>query len=143
MLPNGTYLLTVRRRPMAAASRRIDTSVVVDGNLKLGRYQSTYQDLDVGVGGLPIQVLRSYDSFDKASGDFGVGWNVSPGQLPDQGQPAVRSRGLDPDAGQLLDHRLHPALPVVGAAFRDRRLAGRPPGDLRLPPATAARSSRS
>ena len=37
---------------------------------------TTYQDLSVGVAGLPMQVLRTYDSFDKAVGDFGVGWNV-------------------------------------------------------------------
>ena len=37
---------------------------------------TTYQDLSVGVGGLPMQVLRTYDSFDKAVGDFGVGWNL-------------------------------------------------------------------
>jgi hypothetical protein len=35
-----------------------------------------YKDLSVGVGGLPMQVLRTYDSFDKSVGDFGVGWRV-------------------------------------------------------------------
>ena len=44
--------------------------------ISLGRYVTTYQDLSVGVAGLPMQVLRTYDSFDKSVGDFGVGWNV-------------------------------------------------------------------
>ena len=33
-------------------------------------------DLAVGVAGLPMEVRRTYDSFDKANGDFGIGWNV-------------------------------------------------------------------
>ena len=28
------------------------------------------------VAGLPIQVIRTYDSRDKRSGDFGVGWTL-------------------------------------------------------------------
>ena len=54
-----------------------ETRIVVEGQLKLGRYVTTYQDLSVGVAGLPLQVLRKYDSFDKTNGDFGIGWNSS------------------------------------------------------------------
>jgi RHS repeat-associated protein len=38
---------------------------------------TTYQDLAVSVVGLPMEVRRTYDSIDKSSGDFGVGWKVS------------------------------------------------------------------
>ena len=76
VLPNGTYLVTVTAVSSDGGVQRSTTSIIVDGNLKLGRYQTTYQDLSVGVAGLPMQVLRTYDSFDKAVGDFGVGWNV-------------------------------------------------------------------
>ena len=75
-LPNGTYLITIRSTASGGGIQTSTTSLVVDGNLKLGRYVTTYQDLSVGVAGLPMQVLRTYDSFDKAVGDFGVGWNV-------------------------------------------------------------------
>jgi len=75
-LPNGTYLVTIRSTASGGGIQTSQTSLIVDGNLKLGRYQTTYQDLSVGVAGLPMQVLRTYDSFDKSVGDFGVGWRV-------------------------------------------------------------------
>ena len=43
---------------------------------KPGRYTTAITDHEVGLAGLPLQVVRSYDSFDKTRGDFGVGWNV-------------------------------------------------------------------
>src|SRR5439155_8208178 len=75
-LPNGTYFITVRSTASGGGIQTSMTSLVVDGFLKLGRYVTSYQDLFVGVGGLPMQVLRSYDSFDKSVGDFGVGWRL-------------------------------------------------------------------
>jgi YD repeat-containing protein len=42
-----------------------------------GNFTVSFTDLAVPVSGLPIEVIRTYDSRDKASGDFGVGWNVS------------------------------------------------------------------
>ncbi|MBI3651515.1 MAG: hypothetical protein HY231_10895, partial [Acidobacteria bacterium] len=32
--------------------------------------------MSVPVAGLPIEVVRSYDSRDKRTGDFGVGWQL-------------------------------------------------------------------
>ena len=75
-LPNGSYTLTIRATASGGGTQSLAISLAVDGRLKLGRYQVTYQDLDVGVGGIPVQVLRSYDSFDKARGDFGIGWQL-------------------------------------------------------------------
>ena len=66
----------IRAEGSAGGVSIAETSIVVEGQLKLGRYVTTYQDLAVGVAGLPMQVLRTYDSFDKSVGDFGVGWNV-------------------------------------------------------------------
>jgi len=54
-----------------------ESSVIVEGWLKLGRYTTTYQDMAVGVGGMPLQVLRTYDTVERfESGDFGYGWSV-------------------------------------------------------------------
>src|SRR5205085_2751927 len=36
----------------------------------------SFSEMQVPVAGLPIQVLRTYDSRDKHSGDFGVGWTL-------------------------------------------------------------------
>ena len=76
VLPNGIYRISVRTTASGGGTSVATTSLIVDGNLKLGRYQVTYQDLSVPVGGIPLQVLRTYDSFDKSVGDFGVGWNL-------------------------------------------------------------------
>ncbi len=76
VLPNGAYVIVVRAEGSAGGVSIAETSIVVEGALKLGRYVTTYQDLAVGVGGLPMQVLRKYDSFDKSVGDFGVGWTL-------------------------------------------------------------------
>jgi RHS repeat-associated protein/uncharacterized repeat protein (TIGR01451 family) len=75
-LPNGTYLITVRSTASGAGVSLSISSLIVDGYLKLGRYVVSYQDLSVAVAGVPMQVRRTYDSFDKAKGDFGVGWRL-------------------------------------------------------------------
>ncbi len=46
--------------------------MLVDGEFKPGRLTTSFPDHEVGLGGLPLQVVRSYDSFDSVSGDFGV-----------------------------------------------------------------------
>ena len=76
VLPNGTYLIAITANASNGGFQTSTTMLAVDGNLKLGRYTTTYEDLSVGVGGLPMQVRRTYDSFDKSVGDFGVGWRV-------------------------------------------------------------------
>ena len=77
VLPNGQYTISIAVDASDTTRQVLDTGVIVDGNLKLGRYQITSQDANVPVGGIPISVLRTYDSFDKSTGDFGVGWHVS------------------------------------------------------------------
>ena len=65
VLPNGTYVVTVRGTLTNGGLTTREITVVVDGEMKLGRYKTTLTDLTVGVGGQPIRVQRTYDSFDK------------------------------------------------------------------------------
>jgi RHS repeat-associated protein len=51
-------------------------SVVVMGNQKVGNFTLSFNDLTVPLEGLPIQVVRTYDSRNKSLGDFGVGWRL-------------------------------------------------------------------
>ena len=53
------------------------TSLVVDKNLKLGNFAVAFSDLTVQAPGLPIQLVRSYDSRDDRVGDFGPGWQLA------------------------------------------------------------------
>ena len=76
LLPNDTYVLTISATASGGGTQTLTTSVIVYGNLKLGRYVTTYQDLSVPVNGFQMEVRRTYDSIDKHVGDFGVGWHV-------------------------------------------------------------------
>jgi YD repeat-containing protein len=76
LLPNDTYGITISATASGGGTQTLTTSVIVFGNLKLGRYVTTYQDLNVPVNGFQMQVRRSYDSIDKRVGDFGVGWKI-------------------------------------------------------------------
>ena len=76
LLPNGAYELVIRATSSDGGVTVSETSFVVDGQLKPGRFLKGFDDMSVGVAGLPVRVIRRYDSFDKAVGDFGVGWRV-------------------------------------------------------------------
>lgn len=77
LLLNGTYAITVSATASGGGVQSLTTTVAVSGNLKLGRYTTTFQDLSVPVNGFQMEVRRTYDSTDKSTGDFGVGWRVS------------------------------------------------------------------
>lgn len=75
VLLNGTY--AIRLTTSTSAGEVSDSlAVVVEKDLKVGNFTLAFSDLSVPVSGIPIEVARTYDSRDKAVGDFGVGWNV-------------------------------------------------------------------
>ena len=76
-LPNDTYTITIEATATGGGIQDLSTTVTVYGNLKVGRYVTTYQDISVPVNGFQMEVRRTYDSIDKSPGDFGVGWRVS------------------------------------------------------------------
>ena len=74
-LPNGQYdlLLQAFNANGQQASQLI--TVLVWGNLKLGEFTVSFNDLQLQAGGLPLMVTRTYDSRKKdTKGDFGYGW---------------------------------------------------------------------
>jgi hypothetical protein len=76
-MPNGAYVIEVRATGSGGGVTVATRNVIVEGELKLGRFSVTIEDLAVGVDGLlPIRLQRTYDSFDKTRGDFGVGWRL-------------------------------------------------------------------
>ncbi len=42
----------------------------------VGHFTLSFTDLSVPLAGLPIQVIRTYDSRDQRPGDFGIGWTL-------------------------------------------------------------------
>ena len=77
VLANDTYSINISATASGGGTQTSSSTVVVYGNLKLGRYTTTYQDLSVPVSGFQMEVRRTYDSIDKTQGDFGIGWKVS------------------------------------------------------------------
>ncbi len=50
---------------------------IASGGLKIGQFTVSFTDLTVPVSGVPITIVRTYDSRDKAGHDFGVGWRLA------------------------------------------------------------------
>lgn len=76
-IENGYYrmLLTVRYQDYVS---RTSVGFVLDCPLKLGNVRFSQEDTVVPIGGLPIRVVRTYDSLErKKTGPFGYGWSYS------------------------------------------------------------------
>lgn len=77
LLLNGTVYLRLSATDSANQTVTTDPiSVVVSRNLKVGNFTVSFNDLTIPVAGLPIQVIRTYDSRNKMMGDFGIGWTL-------------------------------------------------------------------
>lgn len=91
LLLNGLYELQLTATDYTGQVATTQVSVIVEGNLKLGHFTLPLLDLEVPIAGLPIQVVRTYDSRNKQEGDFGVGWTMSVNNvsLQENGVPGV------------------------------------------------------
>lgn len=76
LLLNGGYTIELTATDFNGQSSSESIDVSADGQMKIGLFTLTYQDLEVPISGLPIQVLRTYDSRDRRKGDFGIGWRL-------------------------------------------------------------------
>ncbi|EXI66571.1 MAG: Cell wall-associated polypeptide CWBP200 [Candidatus Accumulibacter adjunctus] len=75
-LVNDLYV--VRLTVIDKADNRTQTEITVQltRDKKVGNFTLAFQDLNVPMAGIPISVVRSYDSRDKTKGDFGIGWRL-------------------------------------------------------------------
>jgi RHS repeat-associated protein/uncharacterized repeat protein (TIGR01451 family) len=101
-LENGIYTITlIVKCHDDITSCSVD--VAIDCPLKLGNVKFSQEDLSIDVGGVPISIVRSYDSFKKdTDSDFGYGWTYSLSNMniqlnearEDHGSYTVRSGGV-------------------------------------------------
>jgi RHS repeat-associated protein len=110
LLLNGLYTLRLTVLDAGGNQTIDEITVQVDGQQKVGNFTLGFVDLEIPVAGLPIQVIRTYDSRDKRRGDFGIGWRqgyrtveISCTESPGEGWQVVKS-GL---AWSLVPTRLH------------------------------------
>ncbi len=77
LLINGIYHIAIEATDVNGATDLDSTTVIVDGDLKVGNFSFTVRDLTVPLAGIPIEVNRTYDSRRRhESLDFGFGWSV-------------------------------------------------------------------
>ncbi len=78
LLTNGIYEIRLYATDFGGNAASITLTYLITGNLKVGLFTISFTDLSVPVSGIPIQVIRTYDSRTKNSeGDFGYGWTLS------------------------------------------------------------------
>ncbi len=76
-LANGSYIIRAVAEDAGFNQTTRETTVQVVGRLKLGNFAVTFDDLTIPVSGMPITIVRSYDTLDvDKSGDFGNGWKL-------------------------------------------------------------------
>jgi RHS repeat-associated protein len=74
---NGIYEMQLVAIDSSGQSSATDIQTFsVERNLKIGQFSLSFQDLNVPVSGIPIQIVRTYDSRDQRTDDFGVGWSL-------------------------------------------------------------------
>jgi RHS repeat-associated protein len=76
LMLNGIYAIRLTSTT-SQGQASVTNHVSIEKNLKVGNFTVSFNDVSVPMMGLPIEVIRTYDSRDKTVGDFGVGWNVS------------------------------------------------------------------
>jgi RHS repeat-associated protein len=76
MLLNGTAQIRLTGVDTSGQTTMAVVDVNVIKNLKVGNFTVSFNDLTVPVAGIPIQVVRTYDSRNHQAGDFGIGWTL-------------------------------------------------------------------
>ncbi|MBA8888344.1 RHS repeat-associated protein [Dokdonella fugitiva] len=75
---NGQYDLGLVAWDANGSSASAVQHVVVQGDLKIGAFTVSFNDIQLDVGGVPLTITRTYDSRRKdEKGDFGYGWTLS------------------------------------------------------------------
>ncbi|WP_028520755.1 RHS repeat-associated core domain-containing protein [Ruminococcus flavefaciens] len=78
MLRNGIYKLRLRVYGSDDRVVKAETFVSVEGQMKIGNFSLSFEDMNVRTSGIPLSLIRTYDSRDRnISGDFGYGWDQS------------------------------------------------------------------
>ncbi len=76
VLSNDSYSVVVQiMKGVEGITREIPYTI--SGNLKLGQFRSSMTDLSIPLAGVPLSIVRVYDSLDTRTGDFGAGWRLS------------------------------------------------------------------
>lgn len=77
LLTNGIYQIALEAKDANGLTTTDSVTVIVEGELKVGHFSISFEDLSVDLAGIPIRVTRTYDTRRRhESLDFGHGWSV-------------------------------------------------------------------
>jgi RHS repeat-associated protein/uncharacterized repeat protein (TIGR01451 family) len=125
LLLNGNYIIQLSSTDQFGQISTVSANVEVERNVKVGNFTLSFNDLNVPMPGLPITVTRTYDSRDKQSHDFGVGWTLSlvNVRLQKNGQLGSRWQMTQNGTGVSVSFCLEESKPhFVTITFPDGRL---------------------
>jgi RHS repeat-associated protein len=75
-VPNGVYDLELIVRG-GGSETNVTARFELDTQLKIGQFSFSEQDLVIPVSGIPLTVMRTYNSLNPNSADFGYSWTYS------------------------------------------------------------------
>ncbi|WP_386067933.1 putative Ig domain-containing protein [Tahibacter sp. UC22_41] len=77
LLMNGQYVLILQAVDASGRTSVANRVVTVEGEMKVGHFSVTFEDVSLPLAGIPIRILRTYDTRRRnESLDFGYGWSV-------------------------------------------------------------------
>ena len=77
MLANDIYDIRLVAQDTNGNIWREPLQLSVEGNAKLGNFRLEFEDLNIPLAGIAIQIKRVYDTLDASyGGDFGFGWHL-------------------------------------------------------------------
>ncbi|MDR2981343.1 MAG: cadherin-like domain-containing protein [Puniceicoccales bacterium] len=113
MLRNGQYQLRILLHTTSAITRESAyATVTIDGQRKIGPFSVSFKDLSESLAGLPLEIVRTYDSRDRAQdGDFGHGWSLNLNTVT-----LRKNRSLDQGWSQTMSGGIFPTYRVAASA---------------------------
>ena len=75
-MTNGVYEIRLRAEDVSGQFAEVMRPYKLSGNMKVGNFTISFNDMSISVAGIPITVTRTYDSRVKTKGDFGIGWTM-------------------------------------------------------------------
>jgi RHS repeat-associated protein len=74
---NGFYALVLQAWDASGNQAQASRTVLIDGEMKLGHFSLSFEDVSLPMAGMPIRVTRTYDTRRRNERlDFGFGWSV-------------------------------------------------------------------
>jgi len=77
-ISNGVYRLRLTAQDMGGRTSQTETTIEINSVTKPGAYHRSETDLSVQLDGIPVDLVRVYDSLTRETpGSFGYGWRLS------------------------------------------------------------------